>query len=92
MKLSQDRTRSVLHYCVTIKNIEKSVNDWAIKTLTANGLSSSRPRCKEDTIRCRALNRRVEFRIQINESSVLYKVIKEVENIFRQSIFPLKKK
>jgi len=92
MKLSQDRTRSVLHYCTTIKNIEKSVNDWAIKTLTANGLSSSRPICKEDTIRCRTLNRRVEFRIQINESSVLYKVIKEVENIFRQSISLLKKK
>ena len=87
MKLSQDRTRAVLNYCATIQSIDKSVNDWAIETLTANGLSSSRPRCKEDTIRCRTLNRRVEFRIQINESSVLYKVIKEVETIFRQSIF-----
>ena len=93
MELSQDRTRSVLHYCVTIKSVEENINDWAIKQLTANGLSSSRPICKENnTIRCRTLNRRVDFRIQINESSVLYKVIKEVENIFRQSISPLKKK
>ena len=93
MELSQDRTRSVLHYCVTIKNVEKNINDWVIKQLTANGLSSSRPICKENnTVKCRTKNRRVEFRIQINESSVLYKVIKEVENIFRQSIFPMKKK
>ena len=92
MKLSQDRTRSVLNYCVSIQRIENNVNDWTIETLTANGLSSSRSICKEDTIRCRSLNRRVEFRIQINESSVLYEVIKEVENIFRQSIFPMKKK
>lgn len=92
MELSQDRTRSALHYCVTIKNVQKNINDWAIKQLTANGLSSSRPICKQDTLRCRTLNRRVEFRIQINESSVLYKVIKEVENIFRQSISSLKKK
>ncbi len=90
MKLSQDRTRSVLHYCTTIKNIETNVRDWAIKILTANGLSSSRPICEKDTVRCRTRNRRVEFRIQINESSVLYKVIKEVENIFQQSILPIK--
>lgn len=87
MKLSQDRTRSVLNYCAEIQSIEKNVNDWIIETLTANGLSSSRPRCKESTTKCRSLNRRVEFRIQINESSVLYRVIKEVENIFQQSIF-----
>ena len=93
MKLSQDRTRSVLRYCVTLRKEEKNINDWAMKTLTANGLSSSRPKCEENnTIRCRSLNRRVEFRIQVNESSVLYKVIKEVENIFHQSIFPMKKK
>lgn len=82
MKLSQDRTRSVLRYCTTIPKMSQNVNSWAIKTLTANGLSSSRPRCKKNTIKCRALNRRVEFRIQINESRILRKVIKEVERIF----------
>ncbi len=77
MKLSQNRTRSVLQYCVTLKNVEKEINEWARKKLTANGLSSSRPlkKCKQDTIRHRSCNRRVEFRIQIDESSILRKII-----------------
>ena len=82
MELSQDRTRSVLQYCTTIKNIEKNINEWSREKLSANGLSSSRPICKDDTVRCRSLNRRVEFRIQINESNVLHKIIKEVKDIF----------
>ena len=56
---------------------EKEINEWARKKLTANGLSSSRPlkKCKQDTIRHRSCNRRVEFRIQIDESSILRKII-----------------
>ena len=82
MELSQDRTRSVLYYCATIKSIEKNVNEWAIKKLTANGLSSSRPICKEHTVKSRSCNRRVEFRIQINESNILYDIIEEIKKIF----------
>ena len=84
MKLSQDRTRSVLVYCTSIQSIEKKVNNWSLETLTANGLSFSRLICQEDTVKCRSLNRRVEFRIQINESSTLYQIIKEAESIFKQ--------
>ena len=110
MKLSQDRTRSVLKYCITIQNnlyqnlitvlknkiIGGNINGvniskWTVKTLTANGLSSSSPICKKNTMKCRSFNRRVEFRIQVNDSSVLYKLINEVENIFNQSIFPMNK-
>ena len=81
MRLSQERTRAVLRYCATIKGIDKNINKWVINKLTANGLSSSRPVCQEDTVRCRSLNRRVEFRVQINESNILSKVIKIIKII-----------
>ncbi len=81
MRLSQERTRAVLRHCTTIKSIDKNINQWAIGQLTANGLSSSRPVCREDTVKCRFLNRRVEFRIQINESNILSKVIKIIKII-----------
>ena len=74
MKLSQDRTRVVLRYCVKNTNIRRELRRWAISKLTANGLSSSRPICNQDTVRCRRFNRRVEFRIQINAHDVIKKV------------------
>lgn len=73
MKLSQDRARSVLEYCTSLPNTENSIKEWSIKYLTANGLSSSRPLCK-NSVKCRRINRRVEFRIQTNESSILENV------------------
>ena len=76
MKLSQDRTRSVLEYCTNLSNIDNSIKAWSIKHLTANGLSSSQPlpECTEDSVKCRGRNRRVEFRIQTNERSILENV------------------
>lgn len=65
MALSQNRARSVLKYCFEIVRHNPKIKKWAIERLTANGLSSSRPICKEDTVRCRARNRRVAFRVQI---------------------------
>ena len=65
MELSQDRTRSVLEYCVNIREQKRDVRKWALEKLTANGLSSSRPLCtSSDSVRCRSYNRRVEFRVQ----------------------------
>ena len=84
MKLSQDRTRSVLQYCVMLKNTERSTNKWMMKILTANGLSSSRPICTNDTVKCRNLRRRVEFRISVNEVDVLNAVIETVKNFLFQ--------
>ena len=84
MKLSQDRARSVLQYCITLQNIPHYTSQWAIKKLTANGLSSSRPICVDKKIKaCRPSNRRVEFRIQINESNIVNEVIKIVTHIFQ---------
>ena len=82
MKLSQDRTRAVLQYCVMLKNKKENIDEWTMKILTANGLSSSRPtpNCEHDIVRCRNLNRRVEFRISVNESDVLNKIINAITN------------
>ena len=82
MKLSQDRTRSVLQYCVMLNDIKTDINNWMMKILTANGLSSSRPtkECLHDSVRCRNLRRRVEFRISVNEIHVLNAVIETVKN------------
>ena len=92
MKLSQDRARAVLRHCLTIQATEKQINDWAKEKLTANGLSSSRSRIPASSVKDREKNRRVEFRVQINESRVLDEIIKEVENFFlQQSQFEPKK-
>ena len=78
MQLSQDRTRAVLRYCTSLKNIRTEINKWAVQKLTANGLSSMRPICHVDTLRCRHTNRRVGFRIQIHESNSLNDIIKSL--------------
>ena len=64
MELSQDRTRAVLQYCVDIEQ-SNSLRAWARKHITANGLSSSRPLCQDKSVKCRVLNRRVNFRVQV---------------------------
>ena len=71
MELSQDRTRAVLEYCVNIQNIHEGMKDWTKKYLTANGLSFSKPLCNQDTIRCRNLNRRVDFRVQVDTKEII---------------------
>lgn len=81
MKLSQGRTRSVLQYCVTIKNLKMGIKNWATKHLTANGLSSSKPLCSVDGDNCRIRNRRVEFRAQINREEVLDRINRNLSQI-----------
>lgn len=63
MRLSQDRTRSVLEYVMNLPSSEP-YRDWLVANMTANGLSSSHPIInpvtgKEDSAR----SRRVEFKI-----------------------------
>ena len=65
MKLSQDRTRTVLQYCFkTIRN-EKLIS-WLKGLVTANGLSSSRPIYNKVGLEDKELSRRVEFRVKTN--------------------------
>ena len=71
MQLSQDRTRSVLQYCLGITppdNVE-----WLRGVLTANGLSSSHPVMKNG-VEDKNLSRRVEFRIRTNAEEVLEEI------------------
>jgi len=63
MELSQNRTRSVLQYCLTTPALDQDIS-WAIKTITANGLSSSTPVLLSDGTEDVSLSRRVEFRVR----------------------------
>jgi outer membrane protein OmpA-like peptidoglycan-associated protein len=62
MKLSQDRTRSVLSF--VLDQLNENVYQWTKLRTTANGLSSVKPIAQNDTELNRKLNRRVEFRIK----------------------------
>jgi outer membrane protein OmpA-like peptidoglycan-associated protein len=62
MKLSQDRTRSVLSF--VLAQLNENVYQWTKLRTTANGLSSVKPIAENDTELNRKLNRRVEFRIK----------------------------
>lgn len=76
MKLSQDRTRSVLKYCLEkipnpkspVKpNSDTTLYDWTRRRITANGLSFSRPILNEyGTTQDRGRSRCVEFRVRTN--------------------------
>jgi outer membrane protein OmpA-like peptidoglycan-associated protein len=76
MKLSQERTRSVLQH---VLNLRKVINKkkWLKKHLTANGLSSSRLIITNE-IEDKEASRRVEFRVEINAE-------KKIEEIIDQS-------
>jgi outer membrane protein OmpA-like peptidoglycan-associated protein len=62
MELSQDRTRSVLEYCLTL-NDAQIYQTWLIENLTANGLSYSH-RIMIDGKEDYKKSRRVEFKIR----------------------------
>lgn len=71
MKLSQDRTRAVLEYCLGL--MKPQDRQWAKRLITANGLSSSHPimrNGKED----KQLSRRVEFRVRTNAEKQLEEI------------------
>lgn len=72
MQLSQDRTRSVLNYCLLM--VEPHEKDWTINRITANGLSSSHLIYNEDGSENPELSRRVEFRIRTNAEKQLEEI------------------
>ncbi len=72
MKLSQDRTRSVLNYCLGL--VAEPDKQWTISRITANGLSSSHLIYNEDGTENPELSRRVEFRIRTNAEKQLEEI------------------
>lgn len=76
MELSQNRTRLTLEYLLTLKDIADD-KKWIIAKLTANGLSSSKPRISEDGSENQLGSQRVEFRVRTNSENKLADIIEE---------------
>lgn len=72
MELSQDRTRSVLAFC--LNQITRKDFEWAKYVITANGLSSSHPIIGKDGTEDTDRSRRVEFKIRTNAEKQLEKI------------------
>lgn len=71
MELSQNRTRSVLQYCMGLTSKEEA--EWLRGVITANGLSSSHL-IYRNGVEDKNLSRRVEFRIRTNAEEVLEEI------------------
>lgn len=78
MKLSQDRTRSVLHFCLDMLG-EQASKHWVRDHITANGLSSSQPILTGNGEEDLARSRRVEFRTRTNAEKKVVEIIQEME-------------
>lgn len=74
MGLSQDRTRAVLEYGLTETSMPPEHVTWARRLITANGLSSSRPR-GTGGIEDKESSRRVEFRVLTRAKEQLLKIV-----------------
>ncbi len=79
MRLSQNRTRSVLKLCLSLIR-DEGIKDWAKHYITANGLSSSRliltPEGSED----KEKSRRVEFRTKTAAEKKVVEIIEEMKS------------
>ena len=73
MRLSQDRTRAVLHYVMMFPEIA-SYKSWAKKTITANGLSSSKL-IMVNGEEMRDQSRRVDFRVRTDAEVQIRKIL-----------------
>jgi len=77
MKLSQDRTRSVLRFCLNM--LPSGVFEWTRDRATANGLSSVKPISENETEQGRKQNRRVEFRIKTDAEKQIREMLRYAE-------------
>lgn len=78
MKLSQDRTRSVLRY--GLEQLDNEVFEWTKDRATANGLSSVKPIEENETEEGRKQNRRVEFRIKTDAEAQIREMLRYAGN------------
>lgn len=75
MKLSQDRARNVLEYCLTLPNFNDREFDELKELITANGLSFSHIRTDSNKNENRDASRRVEFRILTNADAQMERIL-----------------
>ena len=73
MKLSQDRTRAVLQYCLGLPQVLQ-YQEWAMRTITAAGMSSGRV-VKSFGHEDAESSRRVEFRVRIDSDSRILEIL-----------------
>lgn len=73
MQLSQDRTQSVLAYCLSI-GLSSRHTGWIREKVTAKGFSSTRLIKREDGAEDKSASRRVEFRVYLDIEKFLYKI------------------
>lgn len=78
MRLSQNRTRNVLSYCMTLPEM-KGRFDWMKLYVTANGLSSSHLKYKADGTEDSIKSRRVEFRINTKADMEIRRIIETLD-------------
>lgn len=74
MELSQDRTRSVLKYCLALLK-QTSIREWARTNITANGLSSSKPILSNQKKENKESSRRVEFRVRTDAEKRIQQIL-----------------
>lgn len=74
MKLSQDRTRSVLEYGIGVIS-DNNMRQWVVNKVTANGLSSSKPILNEAGEENYEASRRVEFRVKTDAERKIDEII-----------------
>lgn len=80
MSLSQNRTRSVLKYCMSLIS-ESEILKWSKKYITANGLSSSQIILDDEGKEDKQKSRRVEFRTKTNAEKKVVEIIERMEKI-----------
>ena len=78
MELSQDRTRTVLRYC--LKLLKPKEFDWVKNRATANGLSSVKPIANNEEEPGRKKNRRVDFKIKTDAEKQIREMLRYAEN------------
>ena len=78
MRLSQDRTRSVLRFC--LEKLNSEIEIWTRDRATANGLSSVKPIAENVTEEGRKQNRRVEFRIKTDAEKQIREMLRYAEH------------
>ena len=79
MKLSQDRTRSVLEYCLELPKFSSEDFDYLKEVITANGLSFSRLIKDSNGIENKSASRRVEFRVLMKSDDNIKDIIQELK-------------
>jgi outer membrane protein OmpA-like peptidoglycan-associated protein len=78
MRLSQERTRSVLSFVVRLPGLENAWDSWLRPRLTANGLSSSRL-VRAGGVENREQSRRVEFRVRTDAEEQMQRILDRIE-------------